>query len=118
MGGGRPRQRRRRAPAAAAAGPDHRHQDRPGLHEPRAGPGQYGVPASGGSAVVLNLTETAGQPPGGYVTVYPDGPKPPLASDLNYVPGASVANLVIVQVGSDGKIALYNGSKGSTDLIV
>jgi len=80
--------------------------------------GQFGVPVAGASAVVLNLTATGGQPPGGYVTVYPDGAGPPLASDLNYAARQTIPNLVVVQVGADGKLAFYNGSAGgSVDLV-
>jgi len=79
--------------------------------------GQPGLPATPGSvsAVVLTLTAT-GASTTTYVTAYPDGASPPLASDLNPEPGASVANEVVVGVGADGKIDLYN-SNGSVNLI-
>ena len=56
--------------------------------------GQGGVPSSGVSAVVLNVT-VAGSTAGGYVTVYADGEARPTASNLNYVTGQMVPNLVI-----------------------
>ena len=78
--------------------------------------GQSGVPSTGVSAVVLNVTVT--QPSAaGYVTVYPDGSTRPLASNVNFSPGETVPNLVIAPVGSDGKVDLYNGSGGSTQLV-
>ncbi len=78
--------------------------------------GVGGVPRSGVSAVVVNVTVT--QPAaGGFVTVFPDGVARPTASNLNFVRGETVPNLVVVPVGADGRIALFNGSAGSVQLI-
>ncbi|MDN5775922.1 MAG: DUF1906 domain-containing protein [Humibacillus sp.] len=78
--------------------------------------GRGGVPASGVSAVVLNVTVTA--PTGsGYLTVYDEGAARPRVSNLNFVKGQTVPNLVIAPVGAGGKVALYNGSRGTTSLI-
>jgi hypothetical protein len=79
--------------------------------------GVLGVPAAGAKAVVLNVTVTNAQTIGSF-TAYPGATPTPLASDLNYYPGLTTANLVIVAVGSDGKVVFYNGSVGSADLIV
>ncbi len=78
--------------------------------------GRGGVPAAGVSAVVINVTET-GATSGGYVTVYPDGTTRPTASNLNYPQGDTRANLVVVRLGADGKIALTNNSGGTVQLI-
>jgi len=80
--------------------------------------GVGGVPGtpSGVSAVVLNVTTTMGTA-GGYVTVYPNLTTAPTASNLNYSKGQTIANLVVAQVGSDGKVDFYNGSTGTTQLI-
>ncbi len=67
--------------------------------------GQGGVPSTGVSAVVINVTETQATA-GGYVTVYPDGTTKPTASNLNYPAGDTRANLVTVKLGSNGKLAL------------
>ncbi len=75
-----------------------------------------GVPATGVSAVVLNVTVTAPTKPG-YVTVYRDGTTRPTASNLNFVAGQTIPNLVIAPVGANGKVALYNGSGGTIHLI-
>jgi hypothetical protein len=75
-----------------------------------------GVPASNVSAVVLNITVT-GPTRGGVVTVYPDGTSRPTASNLNYATGQTIPNLVVAPIGSNGKVALYNHSSGSTHLI-
>lgn len=81
---------------------------------PIAGVG--GVPASGVSAVVLNVTAT-GASRTGHVTVYPTGVARPTASNLNFGPGAAVANLVVVPLGADGRIRVHNGSAAAVDLI-
>jgi hypothetical protein len=68
--------------------------------------GAGGVPATGASAVVLNVTatETEGS---GYVSVYPAG-SPPEASNLNYpAAGRDAAGQVIVPVAPDGKVRLF-----------
>ncbi len=39
-----------------------------------------------------------------------------LTSDLNWTAGLTVPNLVVVKVGADGKIDIYNLA-GSTDVI-
>ena len=78
--------------------------------------GRGGVPATGVTSVVLNVTAT-GPTAGGFVTVYPDGqPRPTEGSDLNFTKGETIANLVTVPVGSDGKVDLYN-SAGRVSLV-
>ena len=72
------------------------------------------VPADA-TAVVMNTTVT--NPTGsGYVTVNPTGGLVPRASNLNFVAGLTIANLVTVQVGTGGKIDLTNLT-GHTDLV-
>ena len=78
--------------------------------------GQGGVPASGVSAVVLNITVT--QPTqAGFITVYPDGTTQPTASNLNFSANQTIPNLVIAPVGTDGVVDLFNGSTGTVQLI-
>jgi hypothetical protein len=77
--------------------------------------GRGGVPATGVSGVVLNVTVTNPTGPG-YVTAYPAGAARPLASNLNYVAGLTVPNLVQVAVGSLGQVDLFVGGS-STDLV-
>ena len=69
--------------------------------------GAAGVPASGVSAVVLNLTAVATTSQG-YFTMYPNGVSRPTASSINFPKGWTGANMVTVPVGADGKVALYN----------
>jgi Fibronectin type III domain len=82
--------------------------------------GHGGVPAMNASippkAVVLNVAVTAGSAES-YLTVWPSMTSQPLASDLNWVTGLTVPNLVVVKVGSDGKIDAFN-LNGSVDVIV
>ena len=78
--------------------------------------GRGGVPATGVAAVVLNTTVVTPTAPG-YVTVFPSGTAQPLASNVNFLPGQTVPNLVTVQVGPDGKVNLYNGSAGPLHLV-
>jgi spore germination protein YaaH len=79
--------------------------------------GAFGIPGSGAKAVVLHVTVTNPQNIG-FLTAYPGATSTPLAADLNFTPGLTTANLVVVAVGSDGKVVFYNGSMGSADLIV
>ncbi len=66
-------------------------------------------------AVVLNVTVT--NPSSySYLTVFPEG-SVPLASDLNFVPGQTVPNMVVVKVASDGNIRLFNAA-GTVDVVV
>ena len=74
------------------------------------------VPAKGASAVVLNVT-AADSDTDSYLTVFPSGTTPPLASNVNFRAGQVVPNRVIVPLGADGKIGLYNLA-GTVDAIV
>jgi hypothetical protein len=79
--------------------------------------GVSGAPAANLiTAVVLNVT-VAGPTGGGYITAYPDGRARPQSSNLNFTPGETVPNLVTVKIGADGKVALFNGSGGTTHLV-
>jgi subtilisin family serine protease len=73
------------------------------------------VPPSGASAVILNVT-AVGASAGSFLTVYPSDVGRPLASNLNFPPGAVIPNLVVVKVGGDGNVALYN-AQGNVDVI-
>jgi hypothetical protein len=77
--------------------------------------GRGGVPSTDVSAVLLNVTVT-GTAGYGYVTVYPSGASLPLASNLNFVPGQTVPNLVEVAVGNNGMVSFYVGG-ASTHLV-
>lgn len=77
--------------------------------------GVGGVPAQGVDAVAINVT--VDQPTSaGYVTTWPTGAPMPVASTHNFVPGLTVANLVLAKVGTDGQVSLFNSS-GQTHLV-
>ncbi len=77
--------------------------------------GVAGVPTNAVS-VVVNITVT--QPQGsGFATAFPTGVALPTASNLNYVPGTTRANLAVVKVGTGGQISL-NAAETSAHLIV
>jgi len=78
--------------------------------------GAGGVPSSGVSSVVLNVTVT-NTTSDSFLTVYPTGSSLPNASNLNWAARQTVPNLVTVPVGAGGKVTLFNGF-GSTDVIV
>ena len=76
--------------------------------------GAGGVPATGASAVVLNVTATEATK-AGFLTVWPGGAVPSISS-VNVVEGQTVPNLVTVQVGSDGFISVF--SAGGTHVLI
>ncbi|MFF1415679.1 hypothetical protein ACFVX6_38915 [Streptomyces sp. NPDC058289] len=73
------------------------------------------IPA-GVTAVALNVTVTNARS-GGHVIAFASGRERPATSNLNFAPGQTVPNLVIVPVGKDGYVELYNGGWDSIDLI-
>jgi hypothetical protein len=78
--------------------------------------GVGGVPASGVTAVVVNITAVT-PTTSGHLTAYPAGTARPTASSLNFAAGRTTANLAIVKVGVDGKINRYPTS-GTTHAVV
>ena len=78
--------------------------------------GLGGVPATGVGAVVLNVTVT-NPSSSGYLTVYPAGQPPPVASNLDFAKGQTVANLVETGVGSGGQVAVVTGG-ASADVVI
>ncbi|TMK83256.1 MAG: hypothetical protein E6G57_16110 [Actinobacteria bacterium] len=77
--------------------------------------GAGGVPASGATAVVLNVTAVAPSA-ASFLTVYPSDVGRPVASNLNFPPGVNIPNLVVVKVGSDGNVDVYN-DQGNVDVV-
>lgn len=77
--------------------------------------GRKGVPASGVTAVVLNVTATDSSA-AGFVTVWPTGGTRPTTSNINLLgPGQTAPNLVTVPVGAGGRVSLY--SSGGAHLL-
>lgn len=77
--------------------------------------GRAGVPTSGVTAVVLNVTATEPTEPS-FVTVHPAGTARPNASTVNVLRGQSVPNLAVAKLGAGGKLAVYNDS-GATHVL-
>jgi hypothetical protein len=76
--------------------------------------GANGIPNTA-SAIVMNTTAVL--PSGGsFLTVWPTGVTRPLASNLNFVPGDIIPNLVQVGIGSNGKVSLFNNA-GAVNLV-
>ncbi|MGB3442053.1 MAG: hypothetical protein WBA97_25180 [Actinophytocola sp.] len=73
------------------------------------------VPASA-TAVTFILTGT-GATASTFVTAWPTGSQQPTASNLNLAAGATTPNQVVVALGEDRKVNLYN-KNGNTHLIV
>lgn len=77
--------------------------------------GRSGVPSSGASAVVMNVTVTEADSLG-HVTVAPAGAATPDTSNLNFGSGDTVPNLVICKLGSGGKVTI-EGAGGSRHVL-
>lgn len=90
--------------------------------------GQFGIPSTGVSAVLLNVT-AVGAPGGGFVSIIPKPPRVgdvfndqgsyndlPSTSNLNVSGPDAVPNLVLARVGAGGKIRIYN-SFGPTHVV-
>ena len=76
--------------------------------------GVHGVPATA-SAVVLDVA--ADQPSAaGFLTVYPCGSPTPLASNLNYTAGTTIAARVDSAIGADGTVCVF--SSKATHVVV
>lgn len=78
--------------------------------------GRGGVPATGVSAVVVNITAVK-PAASGYLTAYPTGAMPN-ASNVNLVAGQVVPNLAFVKLGADGTFTIANSSPGATNVVV
>ncbi|HVL02953.1 MAG TPA: hypothetical protein VM386_00815 [Acidimicrobiales bacterium] len=71
--------------------------------------GNGGVPATGATAALLNVTVT-GASATGFLTVWPSGQAAPLASSLNWVAGRTIPNSVTTKLGAGGAISVRNAN--------
>ncbi|MEH0546445.1 protease pro-enzyme activation domain-containing protein [Streptomyces sp. B21-105] len=78
--------------------------------------GVGGVPATGATAVVLNVTAT-GATSTGHLIAYPNGATRPTASNINWLTGQTRPNMVVLPIGADGKVNLYNAGLGTVHFI-
>lgn len=79
--------------------------------------GAAGVPATGATGVVVNVTVTNATG-AGYLQVWPTGQPQPFTSEINWTPGETTENLVLIALGGGGEVSIYNGSPGRVDVIV
>ena len=77
--------------------------------------GRGSVPASA-TAVIANVTAT-NTTMWGFLTVWPAGADQPASSNLNFLPGQTVPNLVMIKLGPGGTLAISNG-RGSANVLV
>jgi hypothetical protein len=77
--------------------------------------GKAGVPASGASAVVMNVTVTEPEAPG-FVSVSPTGAAAPDTSNVNFFANDTVPNLTICKLGTGGKVTI-NGAGGARHVL-
>lgn len=78
--------------------------------------GRGGIPATGVSAVALNITVT-NPATDGFITAYAGGSAQPATSNVNYGPGQTIPNSALIPVGADGTVNFTNTSPGTTNLI-
>jgi hypothetical protein len=78
--------------------------------------GAGGVPPTGASAVILNITVTNTTAPS-WLVAWPTGTTMPLASNLDWTAGVTIPNRVFVPIGTGGQVSVFN-SAGSVDVII
>ncbi len=71
--------------------------------------GCAGLPAGSTGAVAMNVTSTEAST-ASYISVWPTGRARPTASSLNTEPGQDTPNLVIAEIGTDGRVSVYNNA--------
>jgi uncharacterized protein (DUF1501 family) len=77
--------------------------------------GRGGV-SPGCEAVALNITAVDGTAPS-YLTAWPTGQPQPFTASVNLVAGQIVPNMVLVKVGANGRVSIYNNA-GATHVVV
>ncbi len=78
--------------------------------------GNDGVPSTA-QALSANVTVTDTVSTGGYLTVFPESSSAPVASDLNWSSGETVANATITKLSTSGALSLESFNS-ATDAIV
>jgi hypothetical protein len=71
--------------------------------------GSFGIPTTGVSSVILNVTATGATAPG-YITVWPCDQPQPYTSNLNYLPYQDIPNAVIATVDANGEVCFASSS--------
>jgi hypothetical protein len=78
--------------------------------------GRAGVPTTGVTAAVVNVTAIS-PTSAGYLTSYPSFTAQAHVSDLDFAASRSVAALEVVPVGADGNVYIHNGGIGTVQLV-
>jgi hypothetical protein len=79
--------------------------------------GRCGIPSSA-TAVATNITVTSAAA-AGFLTLFPDGATPPLASSVNFHAGQTRANNAIFALGTTGGVTIHAGlGSGSVEAIL
>src|SRR5207237_10402170 len=73
-----------------------------------------GIPTTA-TAISANITITR-PTTAGYLTLYPSGSTPPLASVINFRPGQTRANNAIVPLGASGRLDVLCGMASSSSV--
>jgi hypothetical protein len=77
-----------------------------------------GIPATGVTAIALNIGAIAPSGDNGFIEAYPNTlATRPAESNISFTGGETYQDTVIVPVGSDGKVKFYNGSAQPIDLV-
>ena len=66
--------------------------------------GLVGIPDDA-SATIVNITATNGSS-AGYITAFPCGQPVPLASNVNFTTGQTIANMAVVALGPGGQMCM------------
>jgi uncharacterized protein YraI len=89
----------------------------PGATEAISVAGVGGVPASGASGVVMNVT-VPGATSGGFLSILPASSTQPSVSSLNWVAGETTSARVVAALPASGQLYLYNGSGSPVNVAV
>lgn len=79
--------------------------------------GQQGIPATGATAVAVNVAVTS-QTQTGWLTAYPSDQPQPTSAVVDFVPGESDSSFAVLPLTSTGKITMTNRSSGTLHLLV
>ncbi|SDO47623.1 Transglycosylase SLT domain-containing protein [Nakamurella panacisegetis] len=80
--------------------------------------GRGGVPSSGVSAVMVNIT-VANPTVGAGLTAYADGTSLPGTTNVSFAAGQTVANLAMVPVGTNGQVRIHiSGRAGAVQVLL
>src|SRR5690606_4998254 len=77
----------------------------------------FGVVGAAGDAAIVNVTPVLASNPGNGQLVSSDVASPPVASNVNFVPGSVDPNVAVATIGSDGQVCYVNSGHASVHVI-